>query len=374
MASVRQKKNSRFWFACITLANGKQRQFSTKLEDKGEAMELAIRAENGLRRQRETNQLIETLTRLAEETTGESSSDPIAWLDRWLTRRASEVAPATAAAYRTAITSLSGALQTRSIMTFQGITPDALLEIRDEWAANHSAVTANHKMKITRMALADAVREKMISENPAQTIRALKKSAKATRRAFTDLELRALIESADTEWQAVILMAVSYGPRLSDLCSLRWSNIDLDTKVIQFRTNKTDRPILLPIIPDIETVLEALPSADTPGAFVFPTLGGMNGPSVSNAFRRILVKAGLADKRTWRTGQSKTGKRKTSELSFHSLRYTANTYLKGAGIPDAIVMAIVGHETRAMSDHYTGFDAPTIRAAMERAELTSLLP
>jgi integrase len=41
------------------------------------------------------------------------------------------------------------------------------------------------------------------------------------------------------------------------------------------------------------------------------------------------------------------------DTSFHSLRHTAVSLLKDAGIPDAVVMALVGHESAAMSHRYT---------------------
>jgi len=41
------------------------------------------------------------------------------------------------------------------------------------------------------------------------------------------------------------------------------------------------------------------------------------------------------------------------DLIFHSLRHTAVSLLKDAGIPDAVVMAIVGHSSAAMSHRYT---------------------
>jgi integrase len=40
-------------------------------------------------------------------------------------------------------------------------------------------------------------------------------------------------------------------------------------------------------------------------------------------------------------------------LSFHSLRHTAVSLLKDAGVPDAVVIALVGHESSAMSHRYT---------------------
>ena len=41
------------------------------------------------------------------------------------------------------------------------------------------------------------------------------------------------------------------------------------------------------------------------------------------------------------------------DTSFHSLRHTAVSLLKDAGIPDAVVMALVGHESAAISQRYT---------------------
>ena len=41
------------------------------------------------------------------------------------------------------------------------------------------------------------------------------------------------------------------------------------------------------------------------------------------------------------------------DVSFHSLRHTAVSLMKDAGVPDAVVMELVGHESSAMSHRYT---------------------
>jgi integrase len=41
------------------------------------------------------------------------------------------------------------------------------------------------------------------------------------------------------------------------------------------------------------------------------------------------------------------------ELSFHSLRQTANSMMKNAGISPAIVQDIIGHDSAEISAHYT---------------------
>jgi integrase len=40
-------------------------------------------------------------------------------------------------------------------------------------------------------------------------------------------------------------------------------------------------------------------------------------------------------------------------LSFHSLRHTATSLMKDAGISPATVQDIIGHESAAISAHYT---------------------
>ena len=55
-----------------------------------------------------------------------------------------------------------------------------------------------------------------------------------------------------------------------------------------------------------------------------------------------------------------------SELSFHSLRHTATSMLKKAGVSDSIARAIIGHESAAISRLYTHLDMDTMRTALEK--------
>ena len=53
------------------------------------------------------------------------------------------------------------------------------------------------------------------------------------------------------------------------------------------------------------------------------------------------------------------------DTSFHSLRHTAVSLLKDAGIPDAVVMALMGHESAAMSQRYTHVGKESLNKAAE---------
>ena len=80
--------------------------------------------------------------------------------------------------------------------------------------------------------------------------------------------------------------------------------------------------------------------------------GGTIGP-VSTAFADLLWKAGLrshsAYDRIAKGGRkaaavaSGDDRRKQQELSFHSLRHTARTWLEECGQPKAVIDAFVGH-------------------------------
>jgi integrase len=74
------------------------------------------------------------------------------------------------------------------------------------------------------------------------------------------------------------------------------------------------------------------------------------------------------------TGKGRDQAREASEISFHSLRHSAVTMLKAAGVSDFIAREIVGHESAAVSRQYTHLTTDDKRAAMQRLpDLTSAL-
>jgi integrase len=67
-----------------------------------------------------------------------------------------------------------------------------------------------------------------------------------------------------------------------------------------------------------------------------------------------LAQAGLREEQTHKgRGIGRNAKRRASKLSFHSLRHTAVSLLKDAGIPQATVMELIGHDSEQMSALYT---------------------
>jgi integrase len=174
----------------------------------------------------------------------------------------------------------------------------------------------------------------------------------------------------DTEWRGLVLFGLYLGQRLGDLAKLTWRAVDLDTGEVAFSTRKTGRRIVLPLVQPLTDYLASLPASDNPNAFIFPRLASAKRTaSLSNQFRDILVAAGLVEPRP--RGHKSTGKgrdhaREASEISFHSLRHSAVTMLKAAGVSDFIAREIVGHESAAVSRQYTHLTTDDKRAAMQR--------
>jgi ABC-2 type transport system ATP-binding protein len=84
---------------------------------------------------------------------------------------------------------------------------------------------------------------------------------------------------------------------------------------------------------------------------------------------RVIQQCGLAEVRSPQRKAEKAGRkarRSTNELSFHSLRHTATSRLKNAGVSDVGARDSSGHESGAVSRNYTHIDQSTKRKAIDK--------
>jgi integrase len=114
----------------------------------------------------------------------------------------------------------------------------------------------------------------------------------------------------------------------------------------------------LPVAAPLRSHISSLKGSDDTKAPIHPRSfatiqrqKGRAGP-LSNQFAALLVDVGLREDRAG-PGKGRNVRRAKNELSFHSLRHTAVSLLKDAGIPEAVVMELVGHDSKQMSAHYT---------------------
>ncbi|MES9868082.1 MAG: DUF6538 domain-containing protein [Sedimenticola sp.] len=164
----------------------------------------------------------------------------------------------------------------------------------------------------------------------------------AKRRAWTDTELKQLMESLPEKGvlRPVTLIGMYSGMRLNEICELEVGNIFADEPVPYFdlvegKTESSIRrvPIHSEILPLVKTLVEK--SRDN---YLISGLkpGGENkrrGQSVSKRFGYHVRKHVTEDKR----------------LVFHSLRKSFLEKLEDAGVPINIAESIVGHRRQSMS-------------------------
>jgi integrase len=198
----------------------------------------------------------------------------------------------------------------------------------------------------------------------------LKMRDKSARRPFTLAEIKRILKACgeNQEWRGLVLFGLYIGQRLGDLARLTWRAVDLETGEIAFTARKTGRRIVLPLVQPLSDYLSRLPASDNPGAHIFPNAAAHKSTaSLSNQFRDILAEAGLVEPRGHqKSKQGRSVAREPSEISFHSLRHSAVTMLKASGLSDVFAREIVGHESAAISRHYTHLSTEDLRNAMQR--------
>jgi len=170
------------------------------------------------------------------------------------------------------------------------------------------------------------------------------------------------------------LFGLYTGQRLGDIAGLTWQNIDLARQEIRFTTGKTGRRQILPLVGPLLKYLQKLPAGKDPAAPLFSKAHGIiqrqgRAGNLSNQFHKLLVDAGYATKRSHhkaKDGKGRGAAREQNEISFHSLRHTATTLLKSAGVSDAVAREFIGHDSPTVSKRYTHIPTATLRQAAKK--------
>jgi integrase len=373
MASLTKRSTSKFWVACFTDRNGRRLKRSTASSNRKQAQKIADEYEEAARKRRTALQTRRVLAALHREIVGDdvSHTSVRAFVDSWIERKVPEIAPSTASFYRNVADKFLTFLGDAANRDLIEVTRDHITHFRNEEAKRLASRTVNHEVKLLRMLFRAARRDALITDDPAEFVKTIRNRDGKERRPFTMDQLRAILSVADKEWQSMILFGLYTGQRLSDIATLTWANVDLERNELRLVTRKTGKRLLIPLASPLARVLEEMPSSDDPTAPLHPraysivTTQGKSG-HLSNQFADLLAQTGLRKKTPHRKTLDKgRGVRDSSEslLSFHCLRHTSVTLLKEAGVPDAAIMALIGHDSLAMSQHYTHVG----RDALEKA-------
>jgi len=317
------------------------------------------------------------------------SSPPIdAVFREWLREKQAEIASPTIGFYRQATTDFLTFLGPRRAIEISTVCHNDIINYRNEIAQKVGAKTVNHRLKTLRMAFDFAVRQGYARENPLKFVKGLKIDSSQMRRPFTMDEIRGLLAVADPEWQSIIMFGLYTGQRLGDLARLRWRDVDIERGIVSLVTRKTQRALQIPIATPLLEHLRVWKEIKRPiDRLVWPrpldrpvhprayeTVERCSGrvTNLSHQFIHLLAKIGLRENKPHHivVADGRNGRRQRSEVSFHCFRHTAVTLLKEAGVPQAVVMELIGHESSLVSQKYTHVGDKALKKAV--AELPNV--
>lgn len=294
-----------------------------------------------------------------------------AWMTRWLERKSrppKPLKPQTMRSYRSKVTQyIVPAIGKRRLTDLRAEHIEAMYDhMRDDGKAE---ATVRQTHAILLGAMKDAVRADKLSYNPMDKV-IPPGTDKAVREQFTIDQARRVLRTAgeDARWW----LALFYGMRQGEVLGLDWSRVDLDratltiTETLQTdengrlflgapKTEASQRPV--PLVPQIANRLRLLWEAE-------------GEPTSGLVFHRDHKP--IQPKRDWQAWRDLIARASTDDeplpvIALHAARNSAASVMEAAGIPDRLVMQILGQSQVATTHRYQRADVERMRAALESA-------
>ncbi|WP_346187116.1 tyrosine-type recombinase/integrase [Rubritalea halochordaticola] len=390
MSFVWEHKKSQYWYARFMDHNGKRRNRSTKVRIKGAtpvetrdnkklALKIADEFEAAARTRRTALQARRAMAELTEEIMGKDMSGKSLseHVESWLARKQGEVAKSTYIFYKSAVGRFQSFIDAMKLADgdIAFITPEHILQYREHRRNEVAAKTVNHELKCLRMLFKAAKKAHLIADDPTEFVDTIREEKVKVRRGFTIDEVKSVLAVADDEWRSMIFFGLYTGQRLSDISKLTWRNVDLERNEVRLVTEKTGKSLRIPIASPLREHIESLPVTDDPDQPIHARIydkfmQSRRTSNISNEFANLLYQAGLrAEKVSHNKRKDATemgGRRRTHELSFHSLRHTAVTLLHDAGVPMQVAQTLIGHDDKAMHELYIGVGQEALNEAANK--------
>src|SRR4029450_2418325 len=262
MASIHRQSGRPYYFCAFSIFDPQtlksKRVFrSTKTRDKKQALAIcrawhkaALKARNG---KLSVDAAREVIARGVSDvfTAANIESLPSAsiasWCETWCQAKAIETEQSTHTRYKRVIERFTGFLglakSKRDLATLQA---SDVARFRDREAKERARATANLSLKVLRVCFGEAVRQGLLTVNPAVRVKLLKSSKESKRRPFSVAEIKRILKACgdDAEWRGLVLFGLYLGQRLGDLAKLTWRAVNFETGEIAFTTRKTGRRIV----------------------------------------------------------------------------------------------------------------------------------
>jgi integrase len=158
------------------------------------------------------------------------------------------------------------------------------------------------------------------------------------------------LETSEDKWlKAFVVIAIDTGLRLSNLCGLKWPEINLFSRMITISAEamKNDDYLGVPLTDRALQILKELRKAQCLSGYVFHDNGReLYDRKVQRAFRKVLKKAGI------------------NNFHFHDMRHTFASYLRQNGVDLHTISKLLGHKDLRMTTRYAHLNVDSLRSAI----------
>ena len=198
---------------------------------------------------------------------------------------------------------------------------------------------------------------------------------------FSEEQLQAIFEVFESEtklmhqqeMEILFYLGAYTGLRLKDDALAEWKSFNLETETISckpMKTKKSNKQVIIPMHPVLkEKLLKASEWRKEDSPYILPNVAERylyNASGVKKDTGRVLEMAGIIEpvlkKDSNKIKERKKARRKL--YGFHSLRHSFVSFCARAGVPLAVVQALVGQGSPAVTRVYTHIGTDSFKKVM----------
>jgi len=250
----------------------------------------------------------------------------------------------------------------RPLHTIADITTVTASDFAKELSASVGANTYNKAIGCYRLIWKTISTRTGWVDNPWTNI-ARKQFDTFSKRELDIEELQKVVAVAKGEFKSFMLLGMYTGLRKKDVALLKWCDIDAGPQMIKVMPFKTKRKKKIVHIAIPKPIAEILIPPARHGIYVLPEIANMyqfQNRTLGRKIAQIFDDAGI---RRMAESTPSTHGRQPIQVGYHSLRHSFISICSESDVPLAVVQAIVGHGSPAMTRHYTHIGADAARKA-----------
>ncbi len=232
------------------------------------------------------------------------------------------------------------------------ITKQEIKELHDKIYKENGLYQANRLLERIRTIYNKAIEWGFKGANPSIGIKKFKE--KQRDRFLQKDELKNLLQALEVEENKLIrnyiYLSLFTGARKSNVLSMRWEDINFNTKEWHIKDSKNGENLIIPLVKEAMDILNEC-KKDNTSEYVFPSKNSKYGylQDPKKTWNKILKNANLKDVR------------------LHDLRRTLGSYQAITGSSLLVIGKSLGHKSSKATEVYSKLSTDPVRKSMETA-------